>query len=92
MEHGSAKEIFGDSKHPYTRGLLESITRVDRDVKRLNSIPGTIPDLINIPGGCRFHPRCPRVFDKCVKQEPPAFRVGNDRFSKCWLFEAGKPS
>jgi oligopeptide/dipeptide ABC transporter ATP-binding protein len=87
MEHGSAKEIFADPKHPYTRGLLESITRVDRDVKRLNSIPGTIPDLISPPLGCRYHPRCPHVFDKCIKQEPPAFKIGNQRFSKCWLFE-----
>lgn len=92
LEHGSAKEIFLEPKHPYTRGLLESITRVDRDVKRLNSIPGTIPDMINAPQGCRFHPRCPRVFDKCLRQEPPAFKVENHRFCKCWLFETGKPS
>lgn len=90
MEHGSAKEIFLDPKHPYTRGLLESITRVDRDVDRLNSIPGTIPDLISPPKGCRFHPRCPLVFDKCVKQEPPAFSMANERFSKCWLFDSAR--
>lgn len=86
MEHGTTPEILSDAKHPYTKGLLESITRVDREIKRLNSIPGTIPDLARPPAGCRFHPRCPVAFDKCT-QEPPMFSTGDNRFSKCWLFE-----
>jgi len=88
MEHGTTKEILADAKHPYTRGLLESITRADREIKRLSSIPGTIPNLVAVPAGCRFHPRCPLAFTKCTTEPaPPAFRIGNNRFAKCWLFE-----
>lgn len=85
MEHGTTKEILSDPKHPYTRGLLESITRADKEIKRLNSIPGTIPDLVGPPAGCRFHPRCPLAFEKC-REEPTAFPLGKNRFAKCWLF------
>jgi oligopeptide/dipeptide ABC transporter ATP-binding protein len=91
MEHGTTKEILADAKHPYTRGLLESITRADREIKRLSSIPGTIPNLVTLPAGCRFHPRCPVAFPKCAMEPaPPAFRTGNDRFAKCWLFEGAE--
>jgi oligopeptide transport system ATP-binding protein len=85
MEYGKAIDLFSEPKHPYTRGLLESITRIDREINHLNSIPGNIPNLITPPSGCRFHPRCPLAFDKCTDQEPPRFEVGNGRFSKCWL-------
>ena len=90
MEFGSAKEIFGDPQHPYTKGLLSSITRIDTDVEKLPSIAGEIPDLSHPPPGCRFHPRCPYVFDRCRAEEPPAFDLGGERFSKCWL--SGKES
>lgn len=91
MEHGTSKEILADAKHPYTRGLLESITRADREIERLSSIPGTIPNLVTLPAGCRFHPRCPLAFAKCtVEPAPPAFRTGSNRFAKCWLFEGAE--
>lgn len=91
MEHGTSKEILADAKHPYTRGLLESITRADREIERLSSIPGTIPNLVTLPAGCRFHPRCPLAFAKCtIGPAPPAFRTGNNRFAKCWLFEGAE--
>ena len=89
MEKGPTKEVFRNPRHPYTKGLLESITRVDVDVKRLNTIPGEIPNLVAPPNGCRFHPRCPSAFAKCTTDEPSAFRVDKDRFSKCWLSETG---
>jgi oligopeptide/dipeptide ABC transporter ATP-binding protein len=87
MELGTVEHIFSQSKHPYTRGLLESTTRADKEIKRLNSIPGTIPDLIAPPRGCRFQPRCPLADDRCATQEPPAFAVGVEGFSKCWRSE-----
>jgi peptide/nickel transport system ATP-binding protein len=86
VEGGTTDDIFSDARHPYTRGLLDSITRVDREIKRLNSIPGMIPNLATPPAGCRFHPRCPFAFDRCT-QEPPAISVGIGRFCKCWLYE-----
>jgi len=85
MERGTIKEIFSDPRHPYTRGLLESITRIDKQIDRLQSIRGSIPDLIRPPSGCRFHPRCPLAFGKCIMKEPPAFDFEGGRFSKCWI-------
>jgi len=90
MERATARELYSEPQNPYTRGLLESITRADKDIKRLNSIPGSIPDLIKPPKGCRFHTRCPMVFDKCKEDEPPDFEVAANRFSKCWLATAGR--
>jgi oligopeptide transport system ATP-binding protein len=87
MELGTVQNIFSHPKHPYTRGLLESTTRADKEVKRLTSIPGTIPDMMNPPAGCRFHPRCPLADDRCAKQEPPAFPEGLYGYSKCWRSE-----
>lgn len=89
MEYGTAREIFADPQHPYTKGLLNSITRVDTEVDRLPSIKGEIPDLTNPPAGCRFHPRCPLVFDRCRTEEPAVFHLQGDRLSKCWLSENG---
>lgn len=88
MEHGTTREIFSSPKHPYTRGLLDSITRVDKDIKRLNSIPGEIPNLMVPPPGCRFHPRCSFAFEKCSTNEPGEFVLPGGRFSKCWLSES----
>ena len=87
MELGTVQNIFSHPKHPYTSGLLESTTRADKEIKRLNSIPGTIPDMINPPAGCRFHPRCPLADGRCANQEPPAFPEGSDGYSKCWRSE-----
>jgi peptide/nickel transport system ATP-binding protein len=87
MENGTTRDIFISPQHPYTKGLLNSITRVEKDVSRLQSIPGEIPDLIHPPVGCRFNPRCTFAFEKCRVQEPPLFhtKIGSD--SKCWLAE-----
>lgn len=84
MELDSVQNLFLHPKHPYTRGLLESTTRADKEVKRLSSIPGTIPDMISPPTGCRFHPRCPLADDRCAREEPPAFPEGTEGYSKCW--------
>jgi oligopeptide/dipeptide ABC transporter ATP-binding protein len=92
MEHGTTREIFESPKHPYTMGLLQSITRVDRDIQRLNSIPGEIPNLMAPPSGCRFHPRCSFMFQKCVTDEPAEFVLPGGRFSKCWLSGSDKGS
>jgi oligopeptide/dipeptide ABC transporter ATP-binding protein len=89
MEYGSVKNIFLEPQHPYTKALLNSITRIDTDVEKLPSIPGEIPNLVNPPAGCRFHPRCPYAFEKC-KIEPPPYPLEGGRFSKCWLSDSGK--
>ena len=72
VEQASAVELFANPQHPYTRGLLDSIPRLDRDRSRgLDPIAGRPPSLIAPPSGCAFHPRCPRAFDRCPAELPP---------------------
>jgi len=71
MESGNLDSIFHDSFHPYTWGLLQSISRLDEEQERLLPIKGSPPSLINVPSGCPFHPRCPYVFDRCKTEIPP---------------------
>ncbi len=85
VEIGSSDELFADPKHPYTQGLLKSIPKLTE--KGLHYIPGTPPDLRNPPQGCRFADRCPFVFDKCRREEPPMFKVGETQYAACWLYE-----
>jgi peptide/nickel transport system ATP-binding protein len=88
VEQGALDEIFYDPLHPYTWGLLGSITRVDRDRTRLlPAIPGLPPSLLNTPKGCHFRPRCPHAFDKCIEDPPlrAANREAPDHLDRCWL-------
>jgi oligopeptide/dipeptide ABC transporter ATP-binding protein len=93
VEQGTLDEIFYDPQHPYTWGLLGSITRVDRDPPhRLPAIPGSPPSLVNAPKGCHFRPRCPHAFDRCVEVPPLEARVGDapEHLDRCWLEVADK--
>jgi len=88
VEQGTLDEIFYDPQHPYTWGLLGSITRVDRDPPhRLPAIPGLPPSLLNAPKGCHFRPRCPHAFNRCVEVPPLEARVGDapEHLDRCWL-------
>ena len=87
VEFGPADIVFPKPSHPYTQKLLSSVPRL-RSETRPDSIPGTTPDLITPPTGCRFHPRCPFVFDKCKADVPPYF--GETDRSMCWLLEPGR--
>ena len=79
VEQGTTDEIFYNPQHPYTWGLLGSITRVDRPrPDRLPSIPGLPPSLIHAPQGCHFRPRCPHAHDACLVK-PDAARAGARR-------------
>ena len=72
VEQASAAELFANPQHPYTRGLLASIPRLDRDRSSgLDPIAGRPPSLIAPPSGCAFHPRCRRAFDRCPAELPP---------------------
>jgi len=93
VEQGTLDEIFYDPQHPYTWGLLGSVTRMDRDPpRRLPAIPGLPPSLINPPEGCHFRPRCPYAFDRCT--EVPALEARLDEarghLDRCWLEPADK--
>ncbi len=79
VEKASVEELYYDPKHPYTVGLMSSIPRVGDDRDRLQTIPGTMPDLVELPSGCSFHPRCPFAEKKCTRNEPALTDVETGR-------------
>jgi peptide/nickel transport system ATP-binding protein/oligopeptide transport system ATP-binding protein len=88
VEQGTLDEIFYDPQHPYTWGLLGSITRIDRDrASRLPAIPGLPPSLLRPPKGCHFRPRCPHAFDRCTEVPDLAARTPDApaHLDRCWL-------
>jgi oligopeptide/dipeptide ABC transporter ATP-binding protein len=87
VERGSKRDIFYDPQHPYTWGLLGSIPRLDRPKpKKLHSISGMPPSLINLPKGCKFRPRCPHAFEKCDEEPALEARVEErSHLDRCWL-------
>ena len=86
VEQGPTNEIFASPQHPYTWSLLRSLPRIDDPRgEKLLSVKGLPPDLTNLPPGCKFHPRCPFVIDKCDKEEPDLLDVGSAHLSRCWV-------
>jgi len=84
MEEADVEELFANPRNPYTKGLLESLPRVEARGGKLPAIPGTVPSLSELPAGCRFRDRCPEAFDKCSEEEPPLVDVGGGHFCRCW--------
>lgn len=84
VESGPLEAIFGGMRHPYTKGLFESIPKIEERRRRLNAIPGQVPNPMDLPAGCKFHPRCYMMIEKCNKEEPPLFQVEQDHFSRCF--------
>ena len=85
-ESANAIELFKNSLHPYTRALLESIPRPEKEFK---SIEGTVPSLISPPSGCRFHDRCPYAMELCIKEKPKFLEVKKEHFVSCHLYSGG---
>lgn len=86
MEYGTARQIFKNPLHPYTRGLLASIPRLDRDLERLYSIDGTVPTLDKMPKGCRFCSRCAEATDQCRLCQPPIYEIEGQKV-RCWNYK-----
>lgn len=84
VEYAGVENLFYSPLHPYTRGLLQTIPSVKKGQIRLDEIEGTVPDLSNPPGGCRFHPRCKEKLHKCSTDIPPLINLP-DRDVRCWL-------
>ncbi len=86
VEVADVNELFKNPLHPYTQGLLAAIPRPDASKEELQSIKGSVPNLIYPPSGCRFHPRCPQVFAKCPTYKPPLIEARPNHYVECFLY------
>lgn len=87
VEIGSAKEIFQEPLHPYTKMLMEAIPTMDKTV--LKTVPGSVPDMRNPPPGCAFSPRCPFAMEECRVNEPRMVEVNGEHSVACFLVRKG---
>ncbi|MFB7645064.1 methionine ABC transporter ATP-binding protein [Streptomyces sp. CB01201] len=87
VEQAPVHDIYKAPAHPYTKGLLESIPRLDQKGRELYAIKGLPPNLMHIPPGCAFNPRCPMARDVCRSEVPPLFDVAPDRQSACFFWK-----
>ncbi len=85
VEQAKTEELFENPLHPYTKGLLKAIPRLGNRSK-LSGIPGSVPDLVNPPSGCRFHPRCPYAMKICSVEKPVLTELGSDHLVACHLY------
>lgn len=87
VEQAPARELFRDPQHPYTKGLLESLPSLDKEVNRLGAIKGTVPPSHRFPKGCRFSTRCPHVMEQCKEANPELVETKVDHNVRCYLFD-----
>ncbi|MBW9146920.1 ABC transporter ATP-binding protein [Clostridium sp. CM028] len=87
IEEAPVIELFKNPMHPYTEGLMKSKPSLDKDVDRLYSIPGQVPNPINMPEECYFCARCPKAMDICRKKQPPTYEIRQGHKVACFLYE-----
>ena len=87
VESAPVRELFRQTRHPYTMGLLASLPTLDSDLDRLHPIPGSPPDVSRPITDCAFHPRCPLAVDRCREQQPELTMVGDGHAAACWRTE-----
>jgi peptide/nickel transport system ATP-binding protein len=85
VEQAEVDELFAKPHHPYTEGLMHSMPHIGHDQERLNVIPGTVPAPTEWPSGCRFRERCPYSWDRCEKEHPALYQIGEGHVSRCHL-------
>ena len=86
VERGTARDIYADPRHPYTRGLLRSVPRLDEPRRaKLEPVPGQPPDLTRLPAGCSFAPRCAFAMERCQSEAPSLEPVAEGHLASCWL-------
>ncbi|WP_163970928.1 ABC transporter ATP-binding protein [Oceanobacillus halotolerans] len=86
VEETAVEQIFENTKHPYTTGLLDSLPSLEKDMKRLGAIKGTVPPAHSFPKGCRFSSRCPHVMERCLESNPDLNEVESNHKVRCYLY------
>ena len=84
VQYTDVKTLYADPKHPYTWGLMHSIPHIEKDLDRLEAIPGNVPNPLNFPTGCKYNTRCPFATDKCRTDEPDIVEVEEGHHVACW--------
>jgi len=90
VEKSPTDLVFADPLHPYTKGLLNAIPKISSKVERLEAIEGSVPDALNMPKGCSFHPRCKYATEKCKLEAPPLFQLEDGREVKCFIYDGSE--
>lgn len=90
VEEAPVKELFANPLHPYTVGLLQSKPAINKDTQRLYSIPGQVPNPLNLPEDCHFSPRCNKVCPQCKESQPPIITINENHRIACWLYGRGE--
>ena len=87
VELATAQDLHRNTLHPYAVALLQSTPNVELNAQQLKAIPGSPPDLLNVPKGCRFWPRCSSAMDRCKSEEPKLMKIGDGHQVRCFLYE-----
>ena len=87
VEEGTTADIFASPGHPYTKGLIKSVPRLDSLLDRLSVIDGTVPDPADLPSGCPFNPRCPFADERCRTELPKLEIAENNHKTRCFYSE-----
>ncbi len=88
VEQADVKTLFREPQHPYTQGLINSRPGIDQSSRRLRFIPGNVPNPLDMPGGCPFHPRCPYAMDMCSREMPARKELAHGHAVRCWKHES----
>ena len=87
VEHGTLEDIFENLRHPYTKGLFDSLPSIEDRRKELKPIHGLMPDPTDLPTGCAFHPRCEYATERCSQEQPPTIQLSDTHRVQCHLYE-----
>lgn len=87
VEQADINELFDKTYHPYTDGLMKSIPKINANKTRLYNIKGVVPNLLKLPEGCRFSPRCEKATERCFTKQPELYKLPNSHKVRCFLYE-----
>ena len=86
MEYADVYTLFGEKKHPYTRGLIDATPSIVRSSAHVRPVEGAPPDIRNLPQGCPFHPRCAHCMEICTRTRPELQKIGENHYIACHLY------